>query len=245
MFVAANFGDGDLIVHGDVRSVDMDELPQVHLYTAGPPCPPFSTANRNARTTGGVRSKQGQLLYEPIRYLEAKQPSCFLFEQVLALKLIHRKVFKTWIASMKNAGYTVTFKTMNSLDHGVPQHRRRIYVAGIRQDINDINTGSFLWPKKLDHPSLQNVLDKGRTSHPFPVKDTHVVHRNLVLRKIYAHGQHSLRIINIDTIRQPFRENATSRSSEDCVVRFPRTPKCQTLILRRLCCPCAYIFLTG
>ncbi len=111
-FIKVNFQASQ--IDGDVMAVDMASLPQVDVYVTGTPCPSYSRANRRA---AGDSSMQGQLIYAPIRYLNTKRPKCFLFEQVSTLKTRWPKVFHKWRTQMKDAGYVVSHKRINSLYH--------------------------------------------------------------------------------------------------------------------------------
>merc|ERR1719188_622735 len=53
-------------------------------------------------------------------------------------------------------GYNVTYKVLNTKEHGVPQNRPRIYIVGIREDAD---RGSFAFPEPIPCPSLELFLD--------------------------------------------------------------------------------------
>ena len=46
---------------------------------------------------------------------------------------------------------------MNTEEHGIPQHRKRLYICGILKD-ND--TGNFEWPQPIPCNPLTEFLDK-------------------------------------------------------------------------------------
>ncbi len=94
---------------------------------------------------------------------------------------------------MKDAGYVVSHKRINSLYHGVPQHRERLYVAGIdKAHVSEERV--FQWPKTLAPPPLKPFLDRMGTEGPrSSVKDTATTRRNMEKAKELA----AMKMINL------------------------------------------------
>ena len=57
---------------------------------------------------------------------------------------------------MTKAGFKVTWKVMNTWEHGLPQNRPRLYIAAIRADCVDVNR-RFTWPKRMQ--TCHNLKD--------------------------------------------------------------------------------------
>jgi len=54
--------------------------------------------------------------------------------------------FNTYIECLKGLGYTNYYQVLNSLDYGIPQHRNRVFVVSIRNDIKQ----NFKFPEKKE-----------------------------------------------------------------------------------------------
>lgn len=135
----ANFGD-DHEVHGDITKLEAAALPPHDVLLAGFPCQPFSIAgiskkNSLGRAHGFLDETQGTLFFDVARILAAHRPKAFLLENVKNL-LSH------------DAGNTIEVirNTLRKLDYvlaerlidaraWVPQHRERIFIAGVHKDI--------------------------------------------------------------------------------------------------------------
>ena len=61
---------------------------------------------------------------------------------------------------MKAGPYKVQIKVLNSLEFGVPQSRKRVYIVGIREDCA---VQDFTWPVPFGTPPITKFLDKGVT----------------------------------------------------------------------------------
>ncbi|MCE0507436.1 DNA cytosine methyltransferase [Microbacterium sp. KKR3/1] len=96
----------------------------------GPPCQGFST--------GGKRDQEDErndLLLHYVRLVEELKPRTFCLENVAGL--LEKKfdpVRQEAFERLRKAGYAIsgTEKTVNSLEFGVPQSRRRVIVLGAR-----------------------------------------------------------------------------------------------------------------
>jgi DNA (cytosine-5)-methyltransferase 1 len=99
------------------------------------PCQSWSEAG----ALRGIKDKRGQLFFDFIRILEAKQPKFFLAENVSGMLLgRHSEALDGIKVLFKNAGigYDLSFKMLNASDYNVPQDRKRVIFVGIRKDIN-------------------------------------------------------------------------------------------------------------
>ena len=87
----------------------------------------------------GIKDKRGQLFFDFIRILEAKQPKFFLAENVSGMLLgRHKEALEGIKELFKNVGtgYDLSFKMLNASDYNVPQDRKRVIFVGIRKDLN-------------------------------------------------------------------------------------------------------------
>ncbi len=118
-----------------IVNIQSDEVPECDGIIGGPPCQSWSEAG----SLRGINDKRGQLFYDFIRILEAKQPKFFLAENVSGMLLErHSEALKNIKELFKNAGvgYELSFKLLNASDFDVPQDRKRVFFVGIRKDLN-------------------------------------------------------------------------------------------------------------
>ena len=136
----ANFGD---IPHGDITKIKANDIPDFDVLLAGFPCQPFSTIGKRQ---GFEHSTQGTLFYDVARIIATKKPKAFMLENVPGL-LSHDsgRTFKVIDNALKELGYTVDYKVLDSSHFGVPQQRKRIYIVGFREDVV-LNDFEFEFP---------------------------------------------------------------------------------------------------
>jgi DNA (cytosine-5)-methyltransferase 1 len=105
----------------------------IDFIIGGPPCQSFSAAGRRMAGVSGTDSPNGKLFEHYVRILKQLQPRGFLFENVLGL--LSAQQGSAWRA-MRNAfieaGYQPFVHVMDAADYGVPQHRERVIVIGLR-----------------------------------------------------------------------------------------------------------------
>lgn len=111
----------------NIRDIDAGGLKDFDLLVGGFPCQPFSVAGKRK----GVNDERGDLFFELARILEAKRPKYFIFENVPGL-LGNDKgaTFAKIIETLCDLGYCVEWLVHDSSGFGVPQSRKRVYIAG-------------------------------------------------------------------------------------------------------------------
>ena len=117
-----------------IVNIPSDEVPECDGIIGGPPCQSWSEAG----AMKGIVDKRGQLFYDFIRILEAKQPKFFLAENVSGMLLgRHSEALENIKELFKNAGvgYELSFEMVNACDYNVPQDRKRVIFVGIRKDL--------------------------------------------------------------------------------------------------------------
>lgn len=143
-----NYGERPV---GDINDVNPKDIPDHDFLLAGFPCQPFSIAGKQL----GFADTRGTLFFNIEKILEEKKPYGFLLENVSRL-VTHDKgrTFKVIIDKLENLGYTVYHKVINTIDYGLPQLRKRIYIVGFKDKIH------FQFPKsdgtKL---TLEDILE--------------------------------------------------------------------------------------
>jgi DNA (cytosine-5)-methyltransferase 1 len=115
-----------------ITDIEASELPDCDGIIGGPPCQSWSEAG----ALRGIDDKRGQLFYDFIRMLKAKQPKFFLAENVSGMLLpCHRDALDNIKALFRDCGYILSFKLLNVADYGVPQDRKRVFFVGYRSDL--------------------------------------------------------------------------------------------------------------
>lgn len=112
---------------GDITRIDAGDLPDFDLFVGGFPCQAFSVAGRRQ----GFEDTRGTLFFDVARILAAKQPRNFILENVRGL--LHHdngRTARTIVGTLADLGYCVEWRLLNSKNHGVPQHRERVYFVG-------------------------------------------------------------------------------------------------------------------
>ena len=88
----------------------------------------------------GLEDKRGQLFWDYIRILNAKNPLFFVAENVKGMLLSRYgdalDNFKNAFKSAGKYGYELHFQLVNAADYGVPEDRERVLFIGIRKDLN-------------------------------------------------------------------------------------------------------------
>lgn len=150
----ANFGEID---NRDIRKVDPKSLPDFDILLAGFPCQPFSMIGKR----DGLDDPRGQLFNEVVKFLNVRMPRAFVLENVKNL-LKHGKgeTYKFIKSALENAGggYTVFENILDSQNFGVPQHRERAYIVGIKNPHRP-----FVFPQgdvSVAKSKLREVLEK-------------------------------------------------------------------------------------
>lgn len=153
----ANYTMGENDFHLDVHFLDgRDYHNQVDLMVGGSPCQSFSSNGKR----GGFADTRGTLFHEYARIINEVQPKCFIFENVKGL-LLHDNG-ATW-ATIRNTFQELNYNIylnhdekgkeqplLNAKDYGIPQNRQRIFLVGIRNDIQLRHSFEFPSPVKLE-----------------------------------------------------------------------------------------------
>lgn len=111
----------------NIRDIDTGQLGDFDLLVGGFPCQPFSVGGRRL----SLSDPRGDLFFELARILKDKRPQYFIFENVPGLLGIDKgATFAKIIETLSDLGYCVEWLVHDSSGFGVPQCRRRVYLAG-------------------------------------------------------------------------------------------------------------------
>jgi DNA (cytosine-5)-methyltransferase 1 len=153
----ANTGNGKYfdnntnIICDDIRNFYPSPDLEVDLIIGGPPCQTFSAAGRRASGVLGTSDARGMLFKEYVRLLKTLSPKAFLFENVYGIiGAQNGEAWKNICDAFLSAGYHLFYRVIDASEYGVPQHRERLFIVGVKD-------GSFLFPKPTHGPDSQGV----------------------------------------------------------------------------------------
>ncbi len=146
-----NSGDGKKFQNSKVNCIDIREFKSEHLgkidfIIGGPPCQTFSAAGRRANGVLGITDERGVLFKEYVRLLQELSPVGFLFENVYGI--IGAQGGEAWnqiLKSFSEVGYKLYYRIVDAADYGVPQHRERLIIVGLKE-------GKFKFPRPTHGP---------------------------------------------------------------------------------------------
>lgn len=138
-----NFPDINMI-NQDIKELTEEQVraligeEEVDLIIGGPPCQSYSTIGRR------VYDDKAKLYNEYYRMLSIIRPRIFLFENVKGMLSMKDEKGNLVIDNIKNMfenineelGYNIVYDTIDAVNYGVPQHRERVFIIGIRNDLD-------------------------------------------------------------------------------------------------------------
>ncbi len=99
----------------------------VDLVVGGPPCQSYSTLGKRKLDA------RANLFMQYKRILSILSPTAFVFENVLGiLSMDGGKLFKRIQAEFAELGYALESCVLDAVDFGVPQHRERVILVGVK-----------------------------------------------------------------------------------------------------------------
>ncbi|GEQ87431.1 cytosine-specific methyltransferase [Patiriisocius marinistellae] len=156
--LAKNFNHDYFV--GDIFNVENKQIPDFDFLLGGFPCQAFSFAgNRH-----GFAETRGTLFFEIERILRDKNPYGFILENVEGLvkhDLENKndkigRTLSTILYKLKDElGYNVSWKVLDSIDFGLAQSRKRIFIVGTKDETANLNV-----TKRKFNP-LKTILENG------------------------------------------------------------------------------------
>lgn len=165
-------------IHGDIWEYNLKDMPDCDVIIGGFPCQDFSMLRGDEVKRKGVESKRGILYTKFVEAVFLKKPLIFVAENVKGLLSANKgKAIKQIIDDFEKVGYHVHWKLVNFADYGVPQKRERIFIIGIRKDLD----GNFMFPEpthKGKYISVKEALkdvDKAKYNNETPKMNSKTV----------------------------------------------------------------------
>lgn len=133
------------------------------LVVGGPPCQGFSLAGR--RNHDDVRNR---LAWEYLDFVAVTRPKAVVIENVVGMSQKFESQTESSFSQLRRAlaltgpGYTVQAVLVNAMHYGAPQHRPRLMLIALRQDVADfleVRVTAGIWKSTfadsvLDRPML-------------------------------------------------------------------------------------------
>lgn len=145
---------------GNIFDIRNEFIPDFDFLLGGFPCQPFSSSGKRQ----GFLDTRGTLFFEIERILRDKKPYGFILENVEGLvkhDLENKsdeigRTLKTILYTLENdLGYHVSWRVFDSIEFGLPQSRKRIFIIGTKDERVDLNGNE---PKFV---KLDSILEKG------------------------------------------------------------------------------------
>lgn len=142
---------------GDITKVEAKDIPAHDVLCGGFPCQAFSKAGNRL---GFQDPTKGTLFFDIVRILEYHKPKYALLENVRNLashdngntwRVIHDK--------LREVGYNLLPEPVIFSPHylGIPQHRERVYIMCVREDIGTVPE-FFFDDTKLPQCTIESIL---------------------------------------------------------------------------------------
>jgi DNA (cytosine-5)-methyltransferase 1 len=157
----------------DITKIDYNALNDIDIFFFGSPCQSFSMQGKRR----GLEDTRGTLVYNGLQIIKAKQPKYFVYENVKGM-LTHDKgnTFNVIKAAFEELNYTIQYKVLNAKNYGSPQNRERLFIVGIRKDINQ----TFKFPQPLSYiPSVNNIIKMDE-----PITDNLLLDTTFIVSKV-------------------------------------------------------------
>jgi len=145
---AANHPD---TVHAcqDLQQADFRDAPAHDLLLASPACQGHSRARGSEKPHhDALRSTA----WAVVTCAEVHRPAAVLVENVP--EFAEWALYRAWCAAMDALGYALAPMVVDAADHGVPQHRRRLFIACTRSKHPVV-----LRLPKREHVAIGSVID--------------------------------------------------------------------------------------
>ncbi len=145
------------VITGDITKVDAKSIPDFDILCGGFPCQAFSSAGKG----DGFADTRGTLFFDVERIIIEKKPKGFILENVEGL-VGHDggNTLEVILGNLRAAKYKVSYNVLNSVDFGIPQERKRIYIVGIKETLCNEEISLENFPKL--HRTLGDVLESGK-----------------------------------------------------------------------------------
>ena len=210
------------------------EIPEesLDIYMTSPPCQAFSLAGKRK----GKNEKRGVLFFNSHEFIKVNKPRFFIFENVKGLLSDDKgRTFQEWVDMLGGKSvnglpvlfphddaldYHLYWQVLNSKDYGVPQNRERVFLIGIRDDVDNY----FRFPKKQHLTKrLKDVLENEVDQKYFlsdKVLNSLMIHKDRHDLKGNGFG---FNLKNNDSIASTIRANNPNCPTDNYVIQMNKS----------------------
>ena len=204
----------------DIRLLSGKNIPDCDGIIGGPPCQAWSEGGKNL----GLLDFRGQLFWDYIRIVREKKPKFFLIENVQGiLDERHVKSLSSFLKSLQDAGYNVSYKLLNAADYNVPQDRFRVFFIGLRNDLPD----GFVFPEPEENSAttlrdaIGDITEKPRFYTDELVEGLHPLRAN---HDVYT-GNYDTKYMSRNRVRAWDEPSFTIQAQARNTPQHPDAPK--------------------
>ena len=149
---------------GDITKINPEQIPPHDIICGGFPCQPFSQAGKQQ---GFKDEKNRGNLFDYICAIAKHHHPKYIFLENVANLKGHDKG-NTWKVIYSRLhdelGYDVKEAILSPHQFGIPQHRKRIYIVGVREDMGGLDNFSFPEPTYASC-SIKDIIDDTDTDY--------------------------------------------------------------------------------
>lgn len=164
---ALNFPDTP--IYGDITKINPEDIPAHDIICGGFPCQPFSQAGK--RQGFNDEKERGNLFDYICDIVAFHKPKYIFLENVANLKgHDHGNTWKVIYGRLHDdLDYDVQETIISPHQFGIPQHRKRIYIVGVRKDLGGLNNFKFPQPTNAQC-DIHDIIDEEDTKY-IPLKE--------------------------------------------------------------------------
>lgn len=238
----------------DLQQADFRDAPAHDLLLASPACQGHSPARGKERPHHDV---QRATAWAVVTCAEVHRPGAVLVENVPAFS--SWVLYAPWCAAMHALGYALAPMVLDAADHGVPQHRRRLFIIATRSkhpielelpryghrlaaEVIDFNAGR--WSRIVDKvPATRARWARGRAEcgdrflMPYYGSGSGETGRSLARPIGTLTTRARWAVVNGDRMRMVSRQEARQFMGFDVDTQLPNCEKTANQLLGNAVCP--------
>lgn len=164
---ALNFPDTP--IYGDITKINPEDIPAHDIICGGFPCQPFSQAGK--RQGFNDEKERGSLFDYICDIVAFHKPKYIFLENVANLKgHDHGNTWKVIYGRLHDElDYDVQETIISPHQFGIPQHRKRIYIVGVRKGLGGLKNFKFPEPTNAQC-DIHDIIDEEDTKY-IPLKE--------------------------------------------------------------------------
>jgi len=140
---------GTIVVQQDLQQADWREIPAFDICLASPACQGHSRARGKEKPHhDALRSTA----WAVVACAEYHQPKALVVENVV--EFLAWALYPSWRDALNRLGYAVSPHVIDAADHGVPQHRERVFIVCTRS-----SAPIRLRLPKCDHVAVDKCIE--------------------------------------------------------------------------------------